>query len=202
MRIWVLLLTVLLMLPACQRESPVIKRNEALNRAIKALSAGRSDEALRHIDAAIELDRGASHLHQIKGSILFHADRYEEALASYDQAFALNDRSAEAMLGAGLTLAKLGREGDAEARYVQAEALYGDRASNPPDAERLSQDAIDTAMIDARLHLALIAALRGQTTAALGQIDRLEKTYPQWEEASRWRRVIENGALEALLMPR
>ena len=189
-------------LTACGGDSPEVRRNAALDRALKALRLGETDRALEHIDAAIAIDQHAAHLHQIKGSILFHAERYDEALASYDQAFALNDRSAEAMLGAGLTLAKLGRDGDAEARYVQAEALYGERVSNPPDAERLSQDAIDSAMIDARLHLALIAALRGQTTAALGQIDRLETNYPQWEEATRWRRVIESGALEALLMPR
>jgi len=56
-------------------------------------------------------------------------------------------------------------------------------------------------VIDARLHLALIAALRGQSAAALGQIDRLKAAYPDWAQAERWRSVIRSGALDQLLAP-
>jgi tetratricopeptide (TPR) repeat protein len=190
-----------LLLAACGQETPAVKRNAALDRALKALQLGETDEALKHIDAAIALDAHAAHLHQVKGSILFHARRFGEAVASYDQAYQLNGRSAEAALGAGLSLAMQGKDDEAAIRYDKAEELYSYRASNPPDAEQFSQDAIDSAMIDARLHLALIAALRGQTAAALGQIDRLKAAYPEWEQAERWRGVVQSGALEQLLAP-
>jgi len=200
MRLWPLMLCLVLPLAACG-QSPAVKRNQALDRALKALQRGETEAAIEHIDAAIALDREAAHLHQVKGSILFHAKRFGEAVASYDRAYQLNDRSAEAALGAGLSLAMLDKPAEAELRYQKAEQLYSHRASNPPDPEQFSQDAIDAAVIDARLHLALIAALRGQSAAALGQIDRLKAAYPDWAQAERWRSVIRSGALEQLLAP-
>jgi len=201
MRRSVLLLITVLLLAACGQETPAVKRNAALDRALKALQLGDTEEALTHIDAAIALDAHAAHLHQVKGSILFHDRRFGEAVASYDEAYRLNERSAEAALGAGLALAMQDKDDEAAIRYDKAEELYSYRATHPPDAEQFSQDAIESAVIDARLHLALIAALRGQNAAALGQIDRLKAAYPQWERAERWRSVVRSGAFEQLLAP-
>lgn len=199
MRLAVCMIAVVLALAGCQRTPPAVERNRELNRALRALDDGDTDKALEHIDAALAIDRDAAHLHQVKGSILFQAGRYGDAILAYDRALHLNDRSAEAELGAGLSLAMLGRDRDAEQRYKRAEAIYINRASNPPSAQDVSQERIDAAVIDARLHLALIAALRGQDAAAVGQVDRLEAAYPDWEEADRWRQVIEAGELAQLL---
>ncbi len=194
-----ILLLIALLLHACDKP-PAVQRDQALDAAVDALKQGDHEKALTFINEAIALDAQAAHLHQVKGSILFHVGDYSKAVASYDEAYRLNDRNAEACIGAGLALKMMHRNADANARFDRAQNLFIYRLDNPPDPERFSEDHLESAAIHAKLHLALIAALRGETAAALGQIERMETTHPEWEEADTWRAIIEAEAFDQLII--
>lgn len=196
----VLLVVCLLAGPGgCGREPAHVQRDRAIRRAVASLKAQENDKALEQIDQAIAADPEAAHAHQVRGSVLFHMERYDDAVAAYQRAATLNPRSAEARLGAALALRRLDREASAAGHLTEAERLFADRLANPPDAARFSQDYIDTAMIHAKIHLALIAAIRGESEAALGQVDRIAAAHPDWEEADAWRGIIRSGAFERVV---
>jgi len=195
-------LTILLLvsvLVACGEAPPAVQRDKALNNAVRAMGDGDYDRALRQIDAAIKLDPAGSHLHQVRGSVLFHLKRYPDAVASYDEAVRLNTRNAEAALGAALALRLMEREGEALDRLAVAEDLFAYRLANPPDPERFSEEYLESAAIHAKLHLAVIAGLRGEKAAALGQIDRIKAAHPDWEQADAWRLIVERDAFDLLV---
>lgn len=199
LRIHLPILLLALTLSGCGEAPPAVQRDNALDEAVRAMGDGEHAEALKQIDAAIELDPGGAHLHQVRGSVLFHLERYPDAVAAYDQALKLNPRNAEAALGAALALRMMDREGEALARLKVAEDLFAYRLANPPDPERFSEEYLENAAIHAKLHLAVIAGLRGEKAAALGQIDRIKATHPGWAEVDAWRLIIERDAFDGLV---
>jgi len=180
-------------------QKPTAQRDAALDAALEALEAGDTREALKQIDAAIQLDPKAPHLHQMRGSVLYMSKQYGNAAEAYQRAFDLNKNSAEARLGSGLALMRLGRGTQSSGHLKEAERLFQYRADNPPDPERFSEEKVNTHILHAKMHLALITAARGEKADALQQVHELATEFPDWNDADAWVTVIENDRFDVLL---
>jgi len=84
------------------------------------LQRGDAAAALRHIEAALELEPGAADVLAHRGNALAMLGRLDEALAQYDALLAAHPAHAELHFNRGLALASLGRHADAIAAYDQA----------------------------------------------------------------------------------
>src|SRR5580700_8375570 len=78
---------------------------------------GDHEQALRLIDAAVNLSPGLVPAYNNRGNVLAELRRLEEALASYDKAIGLDPAYANAHLNRGTTLAQLGRFAEALSSY-------------------------------------------------------------------------------------
>ncbi len=194
-----LVLILMCVLAGCGGKPPGVQRNEALRAAEQALLAGDIEQALVHIDAAIAIEPSGAHLHQMKGNILFHASRYSDAVESYNKASRLEPRNAEASIGAAFALKMMNRDDEAAGRLDLAEQLFTERLANPKDSERFSKEYLENAAIHAKLHLALIAAMRGERASAVSQVDRIAGSHPGWESAAYWQHAIRNDAIDQLI---
>lgn len=99
----------------------------------KALAAvlrqtGRTTEAVKANQKAVELSPEDAEAHSNLGVMLKELGRLEEAEASYTQAIALKPDYAEAHNNLGSTLMEMGRLNEAEDSYLQAIALKPDYA--------------------------------------------------------------------------
>ena len=85
-------------------------------------------EALRHIDAALELNPNAAAAHNNRGNALRRLNRHEEAIVCLDRAIALKPDYAEAFNNRGNALQELSRLDEALASFDRAIALKSDFA--------------------------------------------------------------------------
>ena len=96
----------------------------ALNVAgLVALSGGRNQVAFDLLSKAIELDEKIPDLHGGIAEALHRLGRFEEAVAHYRRAIALDPGYVEALYNSGNVLLKLKRYGEALASYEQALAI-------------------------------------------------------------------------------
>src|SRR5689334_4626039 len=89
---------------------------------------GNHTEALRYIDAAIQIEGQSSSIYNSRGNVLAALQRYEEAVADYRKAIALKPDFAEAFANRGGALQELKRFDEALASYDKAIALKPDYA--------------------------------------------------------------------------
>jgi tetratricopeptide (TPR) repeat protein len=84
---------------------------------------GNHEDAIREIDAALNINPKASFAYYNRGIVLQALRRFQEALTSYDVAIALRPDYAEAFCNRGNTLAELKRLDEALASFDRAIAL-------------------------------------------------------------------------------
>ena len=89
---------------------------------------GDCEDAVRHIDAALEINPELAAAHANRGIALHRLRRFDEAVASYDRAIAFAPDDASAFYNRGNALQALKRFGDAIASYDGAIALKADYA--------------------------------------------------------------------------
>jgi tetratricopeptide (TPR) repeat protein len=93
-----------------------------------AFNLAKYDEALRHYDVALYLNRRFPAAWSNRGNALYRLGRFEEALASYDSCLAYQPDLATPWSNRGVTLDRLGRFEEALASYDSAIALQPDSA--------------------------------------------------------------------------
>jgi tetratricopeptide (TPR) repeat protein len=90
---------------------------------------GNHTEALRHIDAALQINAEAPAVHSSRGNVLAALKRLDEALASFDRAIALDPHAPMVFSNRGNAQLELRQFEEAVASYEEAIAL------DPDDAE-------------------------------------------------------------------
>ena len=96
---------------------------------------GRADEAMPHYRRAVEIAPHAAEAHLALGQALLKRKDYKAAAASLAKALTHNDQLPEAHRDLGIACQRLGRLGEATARYAKAIAL---RPGDWPTRERLA----------------------------------------------------------------
>jgi protein O-GlcNAc transferase len=91
---------------------------------------GDHEQAVRHIDAALQINPRLASAHNNRGNALSELQRNVEALASYDNAVAVEPAYVEAWVNRGITLAQIGRFEEALASYDKAAILRGPTRSS------------------------------------------------------------------------
>src|SRR5215470_16144991 len=105
------------------------KHGQALHLLGVALSQqGNHTEALRYIDAAMQIEGQSSSIYNSRGNVFAALQRYDEAVANYDKAIALKSDFAEPFCNRGGALQELNRFDEALASYDKAIALTPDYA--------------------------------------------------------------------------
>lgn len=80
-----------------------------IREALVLMNEGQFNEALQHIDKALEMDRSHPIVWSIKGEALHRLDRFQEAIECYSMAIALDPlESSDAIFGRGLVYEDLG----------------------------------------------------------------------------------------------
>jgi tetratricopeptide (TPR) repeat protein len=150
-------------------------------------SAGRSQDAIKHLSAAVSFSPNYVEAYQALGDALRRSGRVEQALMQYGEALRVNPKSGDARFGYGMALVKLGRYREARDWFDEAARLSPDRqdlehalarilAAAPVDGvrdgqraqaivERLAQTS---KTIDVGETLAMALAERGQFADAIG----------------------------------
>jgi beta-barrel assembly-enhancing protease len=75
--------------------------------AKKAMFDGQYDVALKHIDAALELQSAEAQFHGLRGDIRLRQGRYEDAIVNYDRAVGLDAEFFAYYLGRGVAASRL-----------------------------------------------------------------------------------------------
>jgi protein O-GlcNAc transferase len=146
---------------------------------------GDHEQAVRHIDAALEISPRLASAHNNRGNALGELQRTIEALASYDSAVAIEPAYVEAWVNRGITLAQLGRFEESLSSYDQAIALRPTDASiwcNRGNAlKELSRFSDAVASYDSAITLKPDYAgaffNRGNALAALGRFGEAATSY-------------------------
>ncbi|NEQ43320.1 MAG: tetratricopeptide repeat protein [Leptolyngbya sp. SIOISBB] len=102
--------------------SAVIARGLA-RRGSALANLGRSDEALKSLNRALEMDPNDAAAWIGKGNVFIPMGQLDEALFCFDKAIELNPNLAAAWQGKGKTLQKMGRDAEARNCFQQAESL-------------------------------------------------------------------------------
>jgi rhomboid protease GluP len=135
-----------------EQEGPIAD----LMKAEKLLQAGEFDQAIEHLEKALEADPGSAVGHYYLGIAYAEKGIYEDAIAAYTQAISLDPQFAEAHLNRGIAYALTGQyekafadlskgveidDGNAYAYFVRG-SLYaeaGERENAISDLERALQ---------------------------------------------------------------
>lgn len=104
--------------------SAVIARGLARRGAALA-NLGRSEEALKSLNRALEMDPNDAAAWISKGNVFIPMGQLDEALFCFDKAIELNPNLAAAWQGKGKALQKMGRDAEARNCFQQAESLGG-----------------------------------------------------------------------------
>ena len=143
------------------------------------LQRGNAAEAVRKIDAALDLNPALVGAFDNRGTALRMLKRLDEALASHDRAIALKPDHAEAFNNRGNVLLELRRFDDALASYDEAIALKPDyaQAFNNRGAAAQELKRLDEALASYDKAIALDASYanafnnRGNVLIELGRLD-------------------------------
>jgi tetratricopeptide (TPR) repeat protein len=94
-------------------------------------SSGRSQDAIRHLTAAVQFSPNYVEAYQALADALRRSGRVEQSLAQYNEALRVNPKSADARFGYGMGLVKLGR-------YREARDWFEDASRVNPDHPEFS----------------------------------------------------------------
>jgi len=97
-----------------------------VNYARVLLETDRVDEALAHIDSALEIDNATAAAHRLRGVALYRQGHVADAIASYREAIDSDDEDAWSMNNLGLIYIEQERYTDALPALARAVELRGD----------------------------------------------------------------------------
>ena len=100
------------------------KHDQALHLlGVASSRQGNHTEGLQFIDAAMQIEGQSASIYNSRGNVLLALQRFDEAVASYDNAIVLKSDFAEAFCNRGAALQELKRFDEALASYNQAIAI-------------------------------------------------------------------------------
>jgi tetratricopeptide (TPR) repeat protein len=172
-------------LAAARRDFPQAQ----FNRANALMRLGELEAALQSYDSALKIGASAPVLTN-RGLVLAQLARYDEAIASFQQAVALAPESRDARLNLGLALRKLGRTEEAIAALQELTAAFPDAAEAHVALGGIHHDAGRAAEARAAFERALSG---GPTDVdALAGLAAIAHDEGRFEEAEAFlRRVLE-----------
>ena len=114
-----------------------------------ALTLGDLRAALAMAEKAIGLASDRAEFIALRGGILFEQGNYRKALLDLDKAIRLAPEDPDTHYRRGLTLEKLGREGEARECFERAAGIDADHYPlpleiSPEDFERVAEEALDS----------------------------------------------------------
>jgi tetratricopeptide (TPR) repeat protein len=126
-------------------------------------SAGRGDEAIDHLSAAVRFSPNYVEAHQALADALRRKGRAEQSMSSYADALRINPRAADARFGYGMALVRLGRYREARDWYAEATRLHPERPDFLHALARLLASAPDDQVRDGQRARALVEELLKRT---------------------------------------
>jgi tetratricopeptide (TPR) repeat protein len=130
-------------------------------------SAGRRQEAVTHLTAALKFNPNYLEARQALGDALCRAGRHEAALPHYAEVVRLNPKAGDARLGYAMALVRVGRYREARDWLVEATRLLPDDARLRHALARVLAAAPDASARDGQQALALaeqLLTIVGKTT--------------------------------------
>jgi len=122
-------------------------------------SAGRSQEAITHLSAAVRFSPNYVEAYQALADALRRSGRAEQSLKQYGEALRINPKAADARFGYGMALVRLGRYRDARDWFDEASRLHPDRPDFPFALARLLAAAPDDGVRDGQRAQAIVERL-------------------------------------------
>ena len=171
---------------------------DSLARGRELVAAGRFENAVRALIAAVHQDPGLFEAHLLLGKALQRSDKIDEAIASFQNALAINPASAEVFVNLGSLCARLGALEDAafmlrqalelEPAMIEAEnnlALVLCRQKQFEESEALLHDALTRAPDRPELHATLgsVFSETGRLKEALAHMEKAVELRPDYGEA-------------------
>jgi len=133
-------------------------------------SAGRGQDAIRHLSAAVRFSPNYVEAHQALGDALRRGGRVEQSLNQYGEALRISPKSADARFGYGMALVRLGRYREARDWFDEGARLHPDRQEFPFALARLLAAAPDDSVRDGQRAQAIVEQLaRTSKTIDLGE---------------------------------
>lgn len=186
------------------REAPDGVQDEAVAKAhysvgVLMATAGRGDEAIRHLSAAVRYSHTYVEAFQALGDSLRRAGRSKEALAPYAEAIRIRPQSADARFGYGMALVRLGRYREARDWFVDAARLQPDRPELTHALARLLASAPDDGVRDGRRAKVLADELsKGARTTDLGEtMAMMQAELGNFTEAAAIQRAVMDASRRA-----
>jgi Flp pilus assembly protein TadD len=157
------------------RSAPADGRDETAAKAHYSLgvlmaTAGRGDEAIRHLTAAVAFNPNYLEASQALADAQRRAGRTAAALPIYENIIKLNPRAADARFGYGMGLVRLKRWSEAKAWLLEATRLQPDDPQLKHALARLLAAAPDDTVREGGRALAIVQELLpSDNTTALGE---------------------------------
>ncbi|MAE63780.1 MAG: hypothetical protein CMJ18_05865 [Phycisphaeraceae bacterium] len=150
---------------ADRTESESDDRDTRLAEVQQVLREGGPEPALVLVEKVGRLFGEDGETLALKGHILHRLEKFEQAVATFDASLKI-EPTGELHLDRAISLTALQRHEEAEAALAAAEAMF---------TERLEGRSYDVVL---KLHMAMIAHLRGNDQSALDQINLIIAEHP------------------------
>lgn len=156
------------------RQAPEGVQDEAVAKAhysvgVLMATAGRGDEAIRHLSAAVRFSPTYLEAFQALGDSLRRAGRDADALAPYAEAVRINPQATDARFGYGMALVRLGRHREARDWFAEAMRLQPDKLQFSLALARLLAASPDDSVRNGQRAMALGEGFTGTRTTDLGE---------------------------------
>ncbi len=186
------------------RLSPAAPPDETAARAHYSLgvlmaTAGRGDEAIAHLTAAVTYSPNYVEALQALGDALRRGGRVSESLAPYARVLSVDPQSAGARLGHAMGLVRLGRHREALEAVSEGARLHTDRPEFTEAMARLLAASPDDSIRDGARAMALVdRLLTGEKTIQLGETTAMALAeIGNYAEASAVQRQVMDAAARA-----
>jgi tetratricopeptide (TPR) repeat protein len=162
-------------------------------------AAGRSDEAVRHLAAAVRYSPHYVEALQALGDQLRRSGRHAEAMTQYVAVLRIDPRAADARFGQAMALVRLRRYREARDALAEAMRLHPGRDDFMHATARLLAAAPDSAVRDGVRAMTLVdRLLGGPKTVALGETTAMALAETgRFSEAAAVQRQVMKAAREA-----
>ncbi len=173
--------------PREEKYSPPQRALDLNNRAVRAMSLGNHEEALKQIDDALALAPEFAKAYANKAAILNALDREEEAIEALTAALEIEPGFTEARIDLGMCLERANRRDEADRHYREALNQLNVAAASAPDDKELA------------VRRAITLYLAGEPATALREMRRLLGAYPDDPLVTAAKHRIEQGSRQDLL---
>jgi tetratricopeptide (TPR) repeat protein len=156
--------------PSARAQDRVAKAKELFQSAQKALAAGNEADAKALLEQAVEQVDRFTDAHYLLGVVLAREERWQDALAHFEKALAVEPSHPRSLYGQGACKRALGDRDGARAALERAKATY-DLSLSRPSAPAAAVDAQRRERAAVLVELALLARDEGDEKAEAEALD-------------------------------